>query len=163
MKPISKRIITVILALMVLSFFTGEVAATDYGGSNDSLMVSIESADYLDLDGDQIENDILTEFTITVPQGEWEFLHTYIYCELVLPSGCYFNCLILLIGTYSSVSLSLAWYNTAIESGWYSFSLWACGYGTNAPETGYNTIQFDPPTEGEPGMPSIAIIGIVAE
>ena len=162
MKAISKRILTIILALMVLSFFTGEVRATSYDENDDSLIVSIESADYLDLDGDQIEDDILTEFTITVPTGDWNFARTYVYCEIVLPSGYYFNCLILMIGTYNSVTVTLGWYNTAIESGWYTFSLWAWGYGHDAPGMGSDSLVFDPPTEGEPAPPSIEIITIVA-
>ncbi|TFH00563.1 MAG: hypothetical protein E4H14_19525 [Candidatus Thorarchaeota archaeon] len=163
MKAISKRILTIILAMMVLSLFVGEVQATNYNENDDSLIVSIESADYLDLDGDQLEDDILTEFTITVPQGDWDFRYTYIYCELVLPSGYYFNCLILMIGTYNSVTLTLGWYNTAIESGWYTFSLWAWGYGHVAPGLGSDSIVFDPPTEGDPGLPFIEIIQMVAE
>lgn len=163
MKPISKRLLTIIVALMVLSFFTGEVQASDYSDNDDSLMVSIESADYLDLDGDQIEDDIFTEFTIAVPSGDWKFDRTFVYCELVLPSGYYFNCLILMIGTYSSVTLTLGWYNTAIESGWYTIAVWAWGYGPDAPDMGLDSLVFDPPTEGEPGIPYIAIIEIVAE
>jgi hypothetical protein len=164
MKPISLRILSIILAFMVLAYFTGEVQATNYGDDEDSLMVSIESADYLDLDGDQIEDDILTEFTITVPEGDWDFSRTYAYCELVLPSGYYFGCLILMIGTYNSVTLTLGWYNTAIESGWYTFSIFAWGTGNNAPEMGMDSVIFDPPTEGNPGPPpSIEIIEIIAE
>ena len=161
MKTISKRILTIVIALMVLSFFTGEVQATSYD-DDDSLIVSIESADYLDLDADQMEDDILTEFRITVPTGNWNFRYTYIYCELVLPSGYYFNCMILLIGTYNSVSLSLGWYNCAIESGWYTFSLWAWGEGHDAPNLGYDSVIFDPPTPGDEGDPFIDIIQIIA-
>jgi hypothetical protein len=118
----------------------------------------------LDLQGYQIEDDILTEFKITVPQGDWDFHYTYIYCELVLPSGSYFNCMILLIGTYNSVSISLAWYNCALESGWYSFSLWAWGEGHNAPDVGYDSVIFDPPTDGNPALPpSIDIAEIIVE
>lgn len=160
MKPISKRLLTVILALMVLSFFTGEVQATDYDDSNDSLIVSIESADYLDLDGDQMEDDIITVFTLEVPDGDWEFHRTLIYCKLVLPSGYYFSCVILVYGTYNRFTLTLGWYNTAIEAGWYSFALCAYGIGYNPPEPGFDSIIFDPPTAGEPGSPVIEIIAI---
>jgi hypothetical protein len=165
MKPISKSILVVITAMMLFSLFIGDVQATDYGDAGNSLIVSIESADYLDLDGDQIEDDILTEFTITVPDGNWIFDMTYVYCELVLPSGYYFNCLLLIIGNYNSVTLTLGWYNTAIESGWYTFSLYSWGYGYYAPEMGSDSIIFDPPTEGGPGSPppSIEVIQISSE
>ncbi|MGY5871904.1 MAG: hypothetical protein RTV72_06655 [Candidatus Thorarchaeota archaeon] len=162
MKPISKSILTVILTMLVLSFFTGGVAATDYDDDDDSLIVSIESADYLDLDGDQLEDDILTEFTIAVPKGDWQFSRTFVYCELVLPSGYYFNFLIILIGSYNSVAITVGWYNTAIESGWYDFAVWSLGLGPKAPSLGFDWVTFDPPTEGEPGTPSIEIIEILA-
>lgn len=165
MKTISKRILTIILAFMVLSLFVGEVQATGDVYSGDSLIVSIESADYLDLDGDQIEDDILTEFSISVPKGDWVFVRTYVYCELVLPSGNYFNCLILLIGTYNSVTLTLGWFNTAIEPGWYDFTVWAWGSGPDAPDLGSDWVVFDPPeTGGGPAPPpSIEIIEITAK
>ena len=163
MKPISLRILSIILAFMVLAFFIGEVQATNNDDDDDSLMVSIESADYLDLDGDQIEDDILTEFTVAVPQGDWDFERTYVYCELVLPSGYYFNCLILVIGTYSSFTLTLGWYNTAIESGWYTFFLGAWGSGDDAPGLGTDSLVFDPPTKGDPGTSTIEIIEVIAE
>ncbi len=163
MKPISKRLFSIILALMVFSLITGEVQAADNGGWDDSLVVSVESADYMDLDNDLVDDDILTEFSITVPSGDWDFQHTYVYCELVLPSGCYYNCLILLIGTYSSVTISLAWYNTATESGWYTFTLWSWGEGFNAPDLGSDSVVFDPPTEKVPGLPGLEIIDIIAE
>ena len=163
MKPISRRILTIILAFMVLSLFVGEVQAYGEDENDDSLIVSIESAGYLDLDNDQIEDDILTEFTITVPPGNWYFAHTYVYCELVLPSGYYFNCLILVIGTYSSFTLTLGWYNTAIEPGWYTFYLNAWGSGPYAPDMGTDSLVFDPPTKGDEGPPSIEIIQITSE
>ena len=164
MKPISKRLLTILLALMVLSFFVGEVQAAGYEDEDDSLIVSIESADYLDLDGDLLEDDIITEFTISVPKGDWEFDKTYVYCEIILPSGTYFNCILLVIGTYSSFTLTLGWYNTALESGWYTFNLFAWGRGDDAPEMGTDSLVFDPPTDGLPALPpSIEIIDISAE
>ena len=164
MKPISKRLLTILLALMVLSFFVGEVQAAGYEDEDDSLIVSIESADYLDLDGDLLEDDIITEFTISVPIGDWEFDRTYVYCEIILPSGIYFNCILLVIGTYSSFTLTLGWYNTALESGWYTFNLFAWGRGDDAPEMRTDSLVFDPPTDGLPALPpSIEIIDISAE
>ena len=163
MKPISKKLLTIILAFMVLSLFVGEVRADD-DKSDDSLIVSIESADYLDLDEDQIEDDIIIEFTIEIPRGDWDFHHTFVYCELTLPSGYYFQGLILISGTYSSLSITLGWYDTAIESGWYTIDIWACGLGPDAPDLGHDSLIFDPPTDGNPSSPPlIEIIEIIAE
>lgn len=160
----AKRIaLALALAMMVFSLFTGGVQATGGMGEDDALVVSIESAEYLDLDGDQIEDDILTEFTIAVPEGDWEFRHTYIYCLLELPSGYYFECALLAIGTYQWVTITLAWYNTAIEAGWYVFTTCAWALGEYAPDPGIASMVFDPPTEGNPAPPVIEIVCVTSE
>ena len=163
MRRAKQTALALVLAMMVLSFLTGGVQATGDQGEDDALVVSIESAGYLDLDGDQIEDDILTEFTISVPKGDWEFRHTYIYCLLELPSGYFFECALLAIGTYEWVTITLAWYNTAIEAGWYVFTTCAWALGENTPGPGGASIVFDPPTEGNPAPPVIEVVGVMSE
>ena len=163
MRPAKRIALALALAMMVLSLVTGGVQATSDLSDDDTLVVSIESADYMDLDGDLIEDDILTEFTIRVPEGDWQFRHTYIYCLLELPSGYYFECALLAIGTYEWVTITLAWYNTAIESGWYTFTTCAWAIGENAPDPGVASTIFDPPTEGNPAPPVIEIVGVMSE
>jgi hypothetical protein len=162
MKPASRRIFSVVLVLMVLALVTVEARADSDQGEDDSLMVSIESADYLDFDGDGVEDDIIVEYEIEVPNGNWYFSRTDIYCVLELPSGDYFDCLIIVIGKYNSLKITMVWYNTAIESGWYTFSVYAFAYGYHAPEPGGDSYVFDPPTPKEPGTPVIDIIEVEA-
>jgi hypothetical protein len=162
MKPVKRLVLTITLTLMVMSLMTGNAQAAGCD-DEDSLMVSIESADYLDLDADQVEDDILTEFTIRIPDGDWSFGVTYIWCEVELPSGLTFVCELLVIGTYSSLGLTLGWYNTAIESGWYTFRVYADTFGNNAPDPGWDTLVFDPPTDGDTGPPLIEIIEVTTE
>ncbi|MFW9786927.1 MAG: hypothetical protein ACFFE2_11940 [Candidatus Thorarchaeota archaeon] len=163
MRPTKRLVLLVTVTLMMLSLFAGPVHA--HGDDNDdaSLMVSIESADYLALDADQIENDIITEFTITLPDGEWSFGMTYIYCEIELPSGLTFYCEIVAIGSYNTLGLVLGWHNTAIETGWYTFRVFARVYGNHVPDSGYDSFAFDPPTDGDPAPPVIEIIEVIIE
>ena len=56
----------------------------------------------------------------------------------------------------------MVWYNTAIESGWYTFSVYAFAHGYHAPEPGEDSYVFDPPTPKEPGTPVIDIIEVEA-
>ncbi|MHA1769258.1 MAG: hypothetical protein ACTSV3_05340 [Candidatus Thorarchaeota archaeon] len=163
MKPMKPLVLATVVAMVIVSLFTGGVQATTAGDDNDSLVVSIDSATYLDLDGDLAEDDILTVFTISVPHGDWVFQITYAYCRLVLPSGSYFECTILIVGTYSTITIGLGWYNTAVESGWYHFGLYAWANGPYAPGPGVCTTSFDPPTEGNPGPPVVEIVDVVYE
>lgn len=162
MRVPSRIILTIIVASLVLSFFPGNVQAADTYDSVNSMAVSIRLADYLDLDADGIGDDIITEFIVSVPSMTWHTGRSAIYCLLVLPSGQAFGCNILVIGFYSQLSLTLAWYNTAYESGWYTFSVAAYMIGKNVPAPGYDTMEFDPPTDGEPGSPVIQIVGVFA-
>lgn len=125
-------------------------------------MVSIESADYLALGTDQIENDILTEFTLSLPNGYWVYGWTYIYCEIELPSGGYYYTELLVLASYSRLSLTLAWHNTATEIGWYTFFVYANILGQNVLRPGTDSLMFDPPTDGDAGPPLLEIIQVVA-
>jgi hypothetical protein len=160
MRGSNRIILTILVASLVLSFLAGSAQATDSKEDTFSVKVSITAADYLDLDGDQIEDDILTEFSVSVPVASWKSSISIVYCLLELPSGQAFRCNILVIGCYSLLSLTVGWYNTAYEPGWYTFCVAACIVGNDVPEPGYDMIEFDPPTEGEPGSPVISIMEI---
>ena len=146
----------------MLSFLPGTAQATNLSDNSDSMCVSIQSASYLDLDADMVEDDILTVFTVSIPIGARNSGWTLIYMVLELPSGLAFGCNLLVIGIYSQLSLTMGWYNTATEAGWYTFEVAAYMLGNNVLKPGFDSIVFDPPTEGEPGSPIIEIIRIVA-
>ncbi len=162
MRPPNRIIPSIIIIAMMLSFVTGNVQATSTINTTPSMVVSIQSADYLDLDGDNSEDDIMTEFMVEVPDGSWQTGWTILYLLLELPSGLSFRCNILVIGSYSTLILILGWYNTAIEAGLYTFSVAAYMLGNNVPLPGFDNVMFDPPTPGDPGSPVIEILGIAA-
>jgi len=160
MRGQNRIILTILVASLVLSFLAGNAQATDSKEDEYSVKVSIKVADYLDLDADRLEDDILTKFIISVPVASWRSGVSIVYCLLELPSGQAFRFNILMIGCYSLLSLTLGWYNTAYEPGWYTFSVSAYIVGNDVPTAGHDTVEFDPPTEGEPGSPVVSIMEI---
>ena len=162
MKPSSRILLTSLVALMVFSLCVGNAEAT---GDNevDSWQVDIRSALYLDLDSDMMEDDVLTEYALTVPDGDWRFYVTCIYSRLTLPSGQYFEHRLLVIGQFSTLGITLGWYNTATESGWYTYEVYAWSYGADTPESGCDDILFDPPTGGDPGVPIVDILNVTID
>ncbi|MGY5875460.1 MAG: hypothetical protein RTU30_06925 [Candidatus Thorarchaeota archaeon] len=155
MKPSSRPLMIILVALMVITLSIGNVEASP---NDDALQVDITTATYLDLDDDSAEDDVITAFSIDVPTGDWDIGMTFIYCYLELPSGLAFDAFLMLRGDFSSVTVTLGWYNTAIESGWYYFGVYAWSLGSDVPDSGFSEIIFDPPTDGVPGDPVIHII-----
>ena len=147
-----KRIgITLVLvaSMLFLSVPTDVVAYAPY------FDVTINFADYGDLDSDSTDDDVLILFTCVIGDGykspqESDFLFT-----LTLPSGQTFYALITVIGKYRVLRLALCWYEVAMESGWYNIQLDAFGYGIVGGYD-YDTYDFDPPGTGN-GDPYISV------
>lgn len=156
MKLTSKTCMSILLVLMISMMLPGQVQASTE--DNDSLLVSITRAEYLDLDLDERSDDILTEFDIEIPSGEWDICMTIIFCELILPSGHTFYFITSIHGDYIKIETSLGWYNCAIEEGWYLIRVHAMTAGPNAPGYGYGETLFDPPEDGNPGSPVVDIL-----
>lgn len=160
MRAPRRIVLTILVASLALSLLAGNVQATNLKDDACSMTVSIRNAYYLDLDADQKEDDIVTEFIVSVPSTTPRSSLTLIHCLLELPSGRVFSCSILVLGFYSEIDLILGWYNTAYEPGWYTFSVTAYLLGSSVHAKAYDTIAFDPPTEGEPGSPVVSIMAI---
>ncbi|MHA2426355.1 MAG: hypothetical protein ACXAEF_16315 [Candidatus Thorarchaeota archaeon] len=117
--------------------------------------VTINFADYGDLDSDATEDDVLILFTCTIGNGykspgKSEFLFT-----LTLPSGLTYYALITVLGRYREIRLALSWFDSAVEPGWYNIQLDAFGYGIIGGYD-YDSYDFDPPGTGV-GDPSISV------
>ncbi|MFX0094434.1 MAG: hypothetical protein ACFFBD_22040, partial [Candidatus Hodarchaeota archaeon] len=125
--------------------------------SPQGVILTINYAYYHDLDRDYRRDDIWTEFTLRTASGQREDISSYVRLYLYLPSGRRFFTDFYLYGTYSRVQLGTAWFNTAIESGWYCFIVYVTAVGNNwiqnVDEAGY----FDPPTKAGPGTPYCSI------
>ena len=76
-------------------------------------------------------------------------------CALVLPSGRVYV-YGFQVKTIGGFEVTLVWYNTATEVGWYDFHVKAAANGVG----GYDMITFDPPGKGgeEPPIIHIAVI-----
>jgi hypothetical protein len=161
MKSQRRIIFSTLVVLMVFSLFVGPTNAIS--DNEESWQVDIVDAEYLDLDSDMAEDDVRTKFEVEVPSGEWTVRYTYIYAQLTLPSGYYFDYSILVVGEFSKLTLTLGWYNSAIESGWYSFRVDVFSFGGNTPDSGYDSVLFDPPTDGDPDVPLVEILDATVE
>ena len=156
MKHTPKIYTGILMILMISLMLPGQVQACT--NDNDSLLVTITRAEYTDLDLDNRSDDILTNFDITTPVGEWDISLTIIFCELILPSGYAFYFITIIQGDYTKIEISLGWFNCAIEEGWYLIRVHALSVGPNAPSYGYGETLFDPPDGGNPGDPEIDIL-----
>ena len=158
MKLNSKTYSGILLILMISMMIPGQVQAHTSDKNNDSLLVSITKAVYIDLDLDGQSDDILTEFDIATPAGEWNIYLTIIFCELILPSGYAFYFFTFVKGDYAIIETSLGWFNCAVEEGWYLIRVHALALGPDAPNYDCGETLFDPPDGGIVGPPEIAII-----
>ncbi|MFW9847589.1 MAG: hypothetical protein ACFFF4_00510 [Candidatus Thorarchaeota archaeon] len=118
--------------------------------------VTINFADYDDLDLDAAIDDVLILFTCTVGNGhkspsKSEFLFT-----LTMPSGAQYFALITVLGKYREIRLALSWFDSAQESGWYNIELDAYAYGIMGGYD-YDSYVFDPPSGGGPADPTISV------
>ena len=126
-------------------------------------ILEIVNADYLDLDDDGLEDDIITEFIFRVPTGNLAFMVCDLYMELTLPSQAGFYSTHSFSENFVEVSILMEWYNTADESGDYIFSVRIDFFGLD--ELGYyitgsisESIVFDPPIDGPVGGLPFGII-----
>ena len=128
-------------------------------------ILEIINADYLDLDDDGYEDDIVTEFIFRVPTGNLATMQCDLYMTLVLPSQALFYTSCRFIETFTEISILMEWYNVASECGDYQFHVQIDFFGID--EMGYyisgsvyEYIIFDPPTEGPVGGLPFGVIYI---
>ncbi len=143
--------------LIVLMIAPAHAASVSDPIEADWYQVRVTQAQYLDIDNDGFQDDILTAFDITVSDTAVSFMTTYVYCYLILPSGSAYLVSFGIIGQYQHLAITLSWYNTVTESGWYTFIVY-----TEIPVGQYryystHSVTFDPPTGGDPGPPVVGI------
>ncbi|MHA1746462.1 MAG: hypothetical protein ACTSWW_10710 [Promethearchaeota archaeon] len=126
-------------------------------------ILEIVNADYLDLDDDGMEDDVVTEFIFRVPTGNIALMTCDLDMELELPSGYTYYTTFSFTKIFDEVSILLEWYNTATESGDYIFEVKIDFQGLD--EMGYyisghisSSIVFDPPIDGPVGGLPFGII-----
>jgi len=141
----------ILIALLAMVSFVPASSA-----AQNSLMVTIDHASYCALDADGIENDIVIDFSCTIPSNAKISAKSDFYLTMTLPSGFQHLALISVIGKFTEIQLRVHWYNTAWESGWYNLILDAYTYGLHG---SYCTsiYDFDPPKTGN-GEPSIYVM-----
>jgi len=120
------------------------------------IKLNITYAYYHDLDNDGFSDDILTVLRISTLSGVEEFMYTNLLQAITTPSGISYYFITTIIGYYASLDVIAFWYDTATESGWYTFTAAAESLSVGWYCQTYTTYSFDPPDEGpEGGMPRV--------
>ncbi len=165
MQKLQKIMMIGFLFIVVLAALPNQVNAAyslvdydDIGGIN----IDVLQADYLDYDGDDFEDDIITVFTVIPPTGEWSSNGKIrIECSITKPSGLRLVTELKVI-TVAGVEITLVWFNWADEPGDYILSIKA-EVVSNSYDIGSSSIYhiFDPPGGKDDGIPEIAIMSII--
>ena len=131
---------------------------------NEQLEIEVVEAIYLDYDDDGQDDDILTVFRILVPE-DWESGEIFVWCALEKPSGdsLFFS---FDFRTKNGAEITLVWFNSADESGWYTLFIKAEVTQSNLVDNNnkvgpaYIEHVFDPPGGSDKQPPVIAVIAI---
>ncbi|MEM4736163.1 MAG: hypothetical protein QXS20_10665 [Candidatus Thorarchaeota archaeon] len=142
----------VLLTILTTTSIFGIAPAVALESNEATGMLSVLYANYLDLDGDGLDDDVLTTSMLEINQ-EISAMFTVELTMLTTPSGRSFVYIVTISGDYSRLWVTISWYNAALEAGIYRVSVVAIvayqgGLGIFSCE-----YEFDPPGGGDPGPP----------
>ncbi len=146
----------VLIILLSMFFMLNSIQTAS--AALDWLDISINHAFYYDLDDDLSEDDILIDLTFEVRDGIKSPSTSDYIITLTLPSGFQYILILTIIGKYRIFEMTMLWYDTATETGWYNVRVDAFGYYGYS--TGYSMADydFDPPTGSGGGEPYLEIL-----
>jgi len=152
-----------LLAVFAISGFTSSVsgAAARVVAPVDPLI--IDDAYYCDVDGDLLEDDCRTFFTLYSPTGFEASMIVDLYLSIELPSGQKFYFTYEFGATFVNLPFEIQWYNVAIESGDYIFTVIADMHGWDINRTHFKgtvseTLIFDPREYRDGSIPFAMVI-----
>ncbi|MFX0093872.1 MAG: hypothetical protein ACFFBD_19190 [Candidatus Hodarchaeota archaeon] len=117
------------------------------------LDLRVDHAYYYDLDEDNYKDDVLTRFIIESTSGYYEAFDNLIYVYLKTPSGLTYYTYFRLYGYIAKVKISVKWFNTVSQAGWYTFTVSFTRVEANYYRYYEASRTFDPPDKGPPGHP----------
>ncbi|WP_371804336.1 hypothetical protein [Candidatus Lokiarchaeum ossiferum] len=123
----------------------------------------IDDAYYCDKDGDGLEDDVITIFTLYSPTGLLADVDAVIDLSILLPSGQIFSFSYRLKETFIELELTIEWYNCAVEDGWYDFTVLVDMHGFDIDRNHFDgtvteTLTFDPREVGGAGLPFAIVL-----
>jgi hypothetical protein len=160
-KP-AKALVLLTMTLFLIFSLLPTGAAASSSGDPDDVDVAVLAAGYLDLDSDDLADDVFTSFNVEVPHNS-AFRISYIYAFLEKPSGTTYVYVLKVTSDYSELRVGLGWFNAVTEEGWYLFYVYVVIMGQTHSHWGYDEVCFDPPTEGLPGAPLVALLSFRLE
>ncbi|MBD3404959.1 MAG: hypothetical protein GF411_02350 [Candidatus Lokiarchaeota archaeon] len=150
---ITRRILLISVLFMCLTFvMPANVAACD-ATYNSDFGVAIDHANYSDIDGDSVADDVLTITRIFHNSEFTTIKKTIVFTTVQVPSGRIFHSILHVKGDYSTMEVTIEWYNIAKEAGWYDLNVFALLITSDGVIFLHAYVSFDPPEGGDPGPP----------
>ncbi len=151
LKPELRVLLLAVVVVSALAFLPVDVSAC----SNEWLKVEVEYANYLDLDGDESQDDVLTVYELEIEERTTQMDKIVIQSDLVLPSGLTHSLLFEFEATSDEWLIIIGWFDVVTESGWYNIqvSVWFDGFKDLTLD--YDEMTFDPPIDSHPAPPLI--------
>ncbi len=123
----------------------------------------IHDAYYCDLDDDGKEDDCMTIFSLYSPTGYMADTKVTLDLSIRLPSGQTFFFTYKIWKTFDELRFEIEWYNVAVESGWYNFTVVARMQGFDMMNTHFvgsvmETFTFDPREYREGALPYAVVV-----
>ena len=157
----TKKILFGLFLLGIIGIIGNISMVSAYNGNRTIAPVDpliIDDAYYCDLDEDGNEDDLITMFTLYSPTGLLANVDANIELSILLPSGEEFVFNYRIKETFIELNFTIEWYNCAIESGWYDFTVTVDMQGFDIEQTHFmgtvtETLTFDPREYRDGGLP----------
>ncbi|MHA1779822.1 MAG: hypothetical protein ACTSYL_03035 [Candidatus Thorarchaeota archaeon] len=149
------RPIALAVGLLLLLIPLGSVQPAS--AAHPAVIVSVDYADYVDLDGDTYVDDIQIDVTLTADVQGTPPKKTELYLVLTLPSSTTYVAKVKIVGKFTTLHVTSLWFDTANEPGWYDVDAHVFVVGLSQNGYCHSAYRFDPPTGTGPGDPHVSI------
>ncbi|MFX1254600.1 MAG: hypothetical protein ACFFCZ_23505 [Promethearchaeota archaeon] len=153
-KSILLLLIIIPLVVSGVSEAQALTGASDHLETCSCLALTIEYVDYHDLDYDNYHDDFLGLFVIKTVNGQSVEFNSRIHLYLIKPSGYTYYYSFVLCRCLAKVSVSIKWFNTVNQVGWYTFIVCFTTVENDYYRYYEASQMFDPPDQGPPGHPT---------
>lgn len=131
------------LSIVVLpGFSTSETVIIE--NNKITMAITIVDAYYTELDGDGIQNDVVSHFNLNFTNDQFTSVFYDLDFSLILPSGINYSYHYAFSTTEYDLAYVVSFFNHATESGWYTFGITGTIY-QGGTATGAVDLIFDPP------------------
>jgi hypothetical protein len=152
-KKLLKKAIGMTLLLVVIFPILNVTSETTIDIGAISMTINITDAYYCDLDGDTIEDDVFSTFTINIENEADKHFLFITKIVLKLPSGYHYNYYYKMDTSEPEYEYTICFYNHATENGWYTVDIFCLLFDGRHLGFGIESYTFDPPGQDDGGEP----------